>query len=305
MQFQSFDKFQHEGEVWLQGVLSGAGEEQTEEMACVLRAGENQQVYVLKAEGLSEDGKTVTEVGLFMQPQQEGVTLQNLPAPLRENLAEALERVAGRAGQEVDASVLEAVREGRDLAQEQEAEAEFTRLTRNLDHDLEAAYINRDALKEKALTALDEGRDDEAKAAMEQLGEVQQSIKDYWNPNKPRPLVAQPLSEDEQMEVEIAELTTDEELSHEAAGMAIAHFGKEAADALSRGDVEAHDAAIEKVRAYQNVHQSLDAQEEEAFAQAEKDAEGTEYAVEEEERGGHAARLREERSQPRSEGRGA
>lgn len=304
MQFEAFDKFRQGNDVWLEGVL--VNEESTREsgkpeyIAAVVRQSD-QQVHILNVTGYAQDGQTVNEVELRSHPEQEGATLQNLPQEIRGHLASALETASARNGKKLDAELGKAIAEGRDLEAEREQEAEYTRMTRNVDHDLEAAYITRDALKEKALTALDEGRDGEAKEAMEQLGEVQQSIKDYWNPHKPRPMVSQPLSEDEELEVQLAEMTSDEELTQEAATLAIAEFGKQAADALSRGDVEAHDAAIAKVREYQNVHKSLNDAEKAAFEQAEKDAEGTEYAVDED---SHVARLEQRRAQERKSERG-
>lgn len=101
--------------------------------------------------------------------------------------------------------------------------------------------------------------------------------------------------------MQLAEMTSDDELTHEAASLAIAEYGKQAADALSRGDVEAHDSAIAKVREYQNVHKSLNDEEKAAFEKAEKDAEGTEFAVEED---SHVARLAQRRAQERKSERG-
>lgn len=245
------------------------------------------------------DGAVISSVAL-RDKQGKPLSSADVPEALRLHLSAGLEEVAQRFGKTVDPEAKEALETGRELSSARENE--FLRETRNLDHDLEAAYLTRKALKQQALDALDEGRDEDARAAMERLGEVKQSIRDYQNPRKPRPVAVDPLSEDEELEVQLAELMTDEEVSREAAGMAIAHFGKEAADALSCGDIAAHDAAIEKVRYYTGAQKALNAEEEAAFAQAEKDAEGTEFAVEKEEHGGHAARIRSEQEQRRERG---
>lgn len=316
MQFEAFDKFRQGNDVWLEGVLNAsAGEDmQTDRdvyIAAIVREeifqggkkaeeiANNSEQPALYSLGVTEyDESTRTVMAVSLQPH--GV-IDELSSELREHLASALERASHLNGKAVNPDLLMSIKEGRALEAEREQEAEYTRMTRNVDHDLEAAYITRDALKEKALTALDKGRDAEAKEAMEQLGEVQQSIKDYWNPHKPRPVVSQSLSEDEELEVQLAEMTSDDELTHEAASLAIAEYGKQAADALSRGDVEAHDAAIAKVREYQNVHKSLNDEEKAAFEKAEKDAEGTEFAVEED---SHVARLAQRRAQERKSERG-
>lgn len=283
MTFRVHNKFQHDGREWAVGEYNNRKDGRNE-FGNAIHALDQSQSYGLVP--TVEKGE-VTDVKLTSSPEVPGLTLESLAPELRNRFSAALAWSAKQAGVKVEPELLEAVKEGRNLKAERDSEAEFQRETRRADFDLEAAYLTRDALKAETLTALDEGRDADAKAAMERLGAVKQDIKGYWNPNKPRPLVEQPLSENEKLEVQLNEMTTAEELQQEAAGLAIAEFGKQAAEALSRGDVDAHDAAIEKVRHYTDLHKTAKKTEEPA----------------EEKGGSHADRLRQQRSANQGEGK--
>lgn len=235
-------------ETWRAGVLSAVMHGSNQFFAVVRKEGTGLEQYVLKPTEL--EGVTVTNVELRAEPPRAGARLDTLPSAIREHLAIALEAAVKREGKTVDPELVSAVKEGRDLKAERESEPEFRRLTRNADHDLESAYILRDSLREEINTALDEGRDGDAKQAMEQLGAVKKDIAGYWNPHKPRPAVTQPLGEKEEAELRELEKMSVEDLTREAAGEALAHYSKEAAEAQNRGDTEAYEAALAKIEQY-------------------------------------------------------
>jgi hypothetical protein len=245
--FIPFDKFTHNGREWAAGEFSNKVNGYAEQFVPVLHDVEGKVNYGLRPTIV--DGQ-VTEVELTTTPQQDGASIETLDATLREKFAKTLEWSAKRAGVRVDEDLLQAVKDGRNLAAERGTQADFDRMTRNLDHDLEAAYMLRDALREEANTALDEGRDADAKAAMERLGEVKQSIQDYWNPHKERPAVVRDLSPKQEEEVELMRMVMESDLEQDAAKLAAAHFGVEAQEASQRGDTKAASQATDKAKTY-------------------------------------------------------
>lgn len=193
---------------------------------------------------------TVTDVKLTDPQHKEGKDIGTLDGELRNRFASALEWSAKKAGVKVEPEMLEAVREGRSLKAERETEADFTRLTRNVDHDLEAAYMLRDDLKAQVREAVEEGRIDDAKTAGAQLNAVKEDIQGYWNPHKERPNVERPLTPKEQEDVDLFRMVVESDVDREAAKLASQHFQKEAEQALERGDSEAAAEAGEKSKGY-------------------------------------------------------
>lgn len=247
MQFNPYDKFTHNETLWVLGEFSDKVNGYPERFFPVLNDSQARVNYSLTP--TIENGRVV-DVVMQTTPHQEGASLAALDAPVREKFAKVLEWSAKRAGMTVSDEVLQAVRDGRNLEAERDTQVDFDRMTRNLDHDLEAAYMLRDSLREEATTALDEGRDDDAKAAMERLGEVKQSIQDYWNPHKARPVAERMLTRDEKEELEIMREVMESDLDYDAAKLAAGHFGSEAVEASERGDDAAGKEAAQKAEGY-------------------------------------------------------
>lgn len=248
-------RFEVGGEIWHAGVLSAEPNGRPERFAAVMRQGDNPQLYALKP--LSYDGKMLTDVTLFSHPKQDAFRLDTLPTALCEHLADALEVAVRQEGKKVDPELPDAIRKGGNLKAEREAQPIVRQLTRGADYDLEAAHALRDSLRAELDTALDEGREQDARVVMERLAAVGKDIAAYETPGHLRGVTLNTLGPREEAQVQAVEKTTATALTREAVDEAIAHFEKEVLRAEQRGDAQASEEAVAKVHAYDAARQSL------------------------------------------------
>lgn len=244
--FRVFNTFMHDGAKWAIGEYSNRVDGGNDFANAVHRM-DGQQSYALKPTVV--DNK-VTGVEVTSSPEVPGLSIETLAPELREQLAKGLEWSAKRANASVDEELVESIKEGRNLQAERDTQADFDRMTRNVDFDLEAAYMIRDSLKAEAHKAFDEGRDEDAKAAAAQLAAVKEDIKDYWNPNKERPVVERELTPQQEEDVELFRMVVDSDVEKDAPKLAAAHFGSEEIAANERGDKKAAAEAGEKAKTY-------------------------------------------------------
>lgn len=244
--FRVYNRFQHDGREWAVGEYNNRVNGYNG-FANAVHSLDGSESYGLIP---TIEQNRVTDVKLTSPQNREGMDMSGAAPELRKHLAAALEWSAGKAGVKVEPEMLDAIREGRNLKAERETQADFTRMTRNLDHDLESAYMLRDSLKERVHEAVDAGRIDEAKELGAQLASVKEDIQGYWNPHKQRPVVERPLTPQEKEEAELFGMVVESDVDRAAAKLASEHFQKESEQALERGDTEAATEAGDKAKGY-------------------------------------------------------